>query len=349
GAPAGDILTEEFGAVAATGMGGMGFGSLGFGPSGMSPGNEDESGGGQAPAEDDRYVDDKDELPYRTRAFTLHVKVLASDIPVFMTSLTNSDYPVEIVRADLFFGGPTSGSAGGMGMGDAEGGYGGGMGGGIGDMGADPYGSTDGYGAAPGGYGGAPSGYGDAEGGGDPSGGYGDGYGSPYGGGDGYGDGYGGAGGEMLSEKETAQKRLQVALANPGLVDLRIGGLLTIYRTPEEETAEKEAENTTESDASAVDPAEMSEGEGTSDDPAASPGEPGATDGAPTENGAAPAEPNAKGNNPDDPAAPPADPAVPGEPGTAPAANPEGSGTAPQSPSGAAEPSASEPQPAPTE
>jgi len=48
-----------------------------------------------------RYVDDATE--YRTRAFLLHVRMDQSHIPTLLAELTNSSFPVEIVRVDAKF------------------------------------------------------------------------------------------------------------------------------------------------------------------------------------------------------------------------------------------------------
>lgn len=45
-----------------------------------------------------RYVDDGTKTPYRTRAFYLKVIMDEREIPAFLTELTNSPWPVEIVR-----------------------------------------------------------------------------------------------------------------------------------------------------------------------------------------------------------------------------------------------------------
>jgi len=135
GSSAGDLLVEEFGASAAGaaggGMGGGGMGGGGMGGGGMSEMYEGGSdgggggfGGGGGAAETKRYVDDSEELPYKTRAFILQVRMIQQRVPSLLAALTNSSFPVEIVRVDATFGTAIAANAGG-GMG--------GMGG-MGDM-----------------------------------------------------------------------------------------------------------------------------------------------------------------------------------------------------------------------
>lgn len=62
-----------------------------------------------------RYVDDSAE--YRTRAFLLHVRVHHAHLPVLLAELTNSSFPVEIVRVNAQFRGTGSESGGGRGRG----------------------------------------------------------------------------------------------------------------------------------------------------------------------------------------------------------------------------------------
>ncbi len=115
-----DLLTEEFG-PAKSGRGGLGgMTPVGDGPGrfsdpGLSASTPSRSSGGITQNNDtkdgaavdlSRYVDDAAE--YRTRAFLLHVKVEPGYIPVLLAELTNSSFPVEIVRVEAQF---TSGSS----------------------------------------------------------------------------------------------------------------------------------------------------------------------------------------------------------------------------------------------
>jgi hypothetical protein len=100
----GDVLTEEFGAVAgAAGMGGMGMGMPGGegysgGSSAASMASPSGMGGGKAAAKKEvRYVDDAEkDQGYKTRAFLLDVIVRDERLPDLLAKLTNSDFPVEI-------------------------------------------------------------------------------------------------------------------------------------------------------------------------------------------------------------------------------------------------------------
>jgi len=133
-----DLLSDEFGAdtdpddplvavmSAIGGFGGGGFGGGGFGGGGGGGGfggggfgdggfGDGFAGALNAPGPTDemeklvagRYVDDATE--YRTRAFLLHVRMVQSHIPAMLAELTNSSFPVEIVRVDAKF--PTAISA----------------------------------------------------------------------------------------------------------------------------------------------------------------------------------------------------------------------------------------------
>ena len=122
-----DLLTEEFGAVGAAAGGGpsagraaagtFGGGAATFGGSGAfgvpAPGllpAAPAAGGTNAETSDDeidqsqfksRYVHHAAE--YRTRAFQLHVRVVQDDIPALLAELTNSSFPVEILRVSTKF------------------------------------------------------------------------------------------------------------------------------------------------------------------------------------------------------------------------------------------------------
>jgi len=274
GKSGGDVLIEEFGAVAGAGGGGMGgFGGQDSGMmASMMGGNSEGSIGGgtgaaktSAAKKEVRYVDDAEkDQGYKTRAFLLDVLIRDDRLPDLLAKLTNSDFPVEIVRVEILsraVGGGGGMSGGGMpgggmpgggmsgGYGGEEGmagGYGGGMSsGGMGMPGADTLG---GLGGMPGGAGAMAPGMGRMGGGGSEEGFSGPGGMSGEGGYSGEGSGSG-----MMGAGSGAAKGLDVlnaAMADPLLIEVRIGGLLTLYMTPEEsemqlkteETAAKEAE-----------------------------------------------------------------------------------------------------------
>ncbi|MCA9035154.1 MAG: hypothetical protein KDA91_08495 [Planctomycetaceae bacterium] len=236
-----DFLSEEFGpdssGGAGAGMGGMGGMEMGLGEM-----NSDMYGGGGfggsggiggAKAEEKRYVHDAENLGYKTRAFFLHVKIREDQIARLLAELTTSDFPVEIVRVDLKTTTGPAMSGGGFGGGGMEGLGGPDMGSDMGSgMGSDMYGS--GYAGEMGDpLGGVP---GAGQFGEDP------GFGSDGFGGEGYGsDGYG-AGFAGGAEAKTGQQVLSAAMQDPALVELRVGGLMTIYETPEEREAQSETE-----------------------------------------------------------------------------------------------------------
>lgn len=249
-----DLLTEEFGPAPGAAMGGMGGMSDMLGDYG---GGGDEygggGGGGAAETEDDadstadRYVHYGEELPYKTRAFILKVRMVQKDIPSLLASLPNGKFPVEIVRVDVDFSGGSSGSAaGGMpgmsGMGGGEGSYGGG---------------GDDYGGMSGGFGGSAMGGGIGMGGpgmGSPGLG-GPGMGGPGMGRSGLGGGFGSTGkGKTKNRKEMKRasdgmKVFSMAMNDP-LATVRVAGLMTIYESPEEKMAEAESEDAAQAEAS---------------------------------------------------------------------------------------------------
>ncbi len=239
-----DLLTEEFGPAGGAGAGGMGGTSEGGMP-GMNLGGFAGTGGmgmpgatGGSTAEADRYVHEGENLPYKTRAFFLHARVRLDHVARLLAELTNSDFPVEIVRVDLkTFSGGAAASTGMM-----SGGPGGSMGMGGGDMTLGMGGGSEDFedmmedgggmgGLSPGGFGGN-SGYGDSGEGSDP------GLGDMY-------EGYGSNGG-MLGmgggENQTGQQALNAAMMDPSLVEIRVAGLMTLYQTQEETEAQIETE-----------------------------------------------------------------------------------------------------------
>ncbi|MBL8816244.1 MAG: hypothetical protein JNL58_09450 [Planctomyces sp.] len=252
-----DLLTEEFGSAdgAAAGGGGggpeeggmLGGGGGGFGAGGMTRSGFGGAGGAAAAEEKDRYVHDAEGLPYKTRAFFLHVKIREEQVAELLASLTDSDFPVQIVRVDLRTnaGSGTTGMGGGLGGGLAGGGVGGapGMGGGGiggapgmggGGIGGAPGMGGGGIGGAPGmgggGIGGAPGMESGEEGGMLGGGGLGPDGGNPY-------EGFGGA-----QENMTGQQARANAMSDPFLIDLRVAGLMTLYQTVEEVVSQTETE-----------------------------------------------------------------------------------------------------------
>ncbi|MGC1273712.1 MAG: hypothetical protein WBC44_08405, partial [Planctomycetaceae bacterium] len=235
----GDMMSED-GAYAPPMDSGGGFGMSG-------------SGGGKNPLLDQkRYVDDAPELPYKTRAFKIAVVMDHRQLPEFLVELTNSPFPVNIERVHWAEKNPdplyasNRGGYGGMGGMEGyeppEGGFGGAMSGGSrGPMGASRGGSRPlmpGRGSSrpsarprPGAFSGGPMG--GSHGGGSSGG--------PLGmsgmdgmdGMDGFGGGFGGrTGGDPYSQ----------AMADPYLADVVIGGVMTIYRSPQDvETSVAEA------------------------------------------------------------------------------------------------------------
>ena len=262
GKSGGDILTEEFGAVAgAAGMGGLGMGMPGGeGYSGAMSGGALSSGSGfgagkAAGKKEVRYVDDAEkDQGYKTRAFLLDVVVRDERLPDLLAKLTNSDFPVEIRRVEILSrAAGASSSMSGMG-GEGMSGYGGGM------SGAEGYGGE------------APSGFGESSGmaagssmmGSRMAGGLSDlagGGGGLAGYGLGAEGGYPGESGMMepgVGTDAVAMKAIEMvkaAMADPLLIEVRIGGLLTLYMTPEEVLTQAKTEEKAAKEAAAATPA----------------------------------------------------------------------------------------------
>ena len=351
GAAGADILTEEFGAFAAGGgaQGGMspmgGMGGMG-GMSGMGAGAEamgGMGGMGGAPAEEKRYVDGGDgdtSLGYKTRAFLLDVLIRDEQVPNLLASLTNSDFPVEIVRVEIVSKFTPAKGAGGMTGGPGMG------------SGAEMAGAMAGMGEMPGAEGG---GYGSADE-------------SAYGGGAFGGDGIGALGGSAEYDPSAmsgsgamgmvpgmpgaglpgggakGKEVIQAAMNDPLMVHVKIGGLMTLYQSAQEASAEAETAETDQ----ATTPTEAPAAEST-----ALPGDPAApTDPADPGTSSAPAEatpttegtPSPDPENPDAPGSPAAGESPEGAPATT-EGTPEGpaTGTGTTTPP---EPSSSEPTPA---
>jgi hypothetical protein len=176
-----------------------------------------------------RYVDDKAE--YRTRAFLLHVRVAEDDIPSLLAELTNSSFPVEIVRVSAQFNegvASTPGRASGIssrrgGMDDDD---------------------DDGRGLRLGGKRGKRGGIGLFSGR-RPAGGF-QARGRKLGGRVSGGQGIDGLLSTLARNDYDAnlaakgEQQRQAALDDVTLAEIRIGGLLTLYRTKEENLAAKE-------------------------------------------------------------------------------------------------------------
>jgi hypothetical protein len=268
GNPGNDILAEEFGAVA--GSGGLGAGGgMGMGMDSMalaermSGGGADAmamgGGGAAAPAEEVRYVDQKEGL-YKTRAFLLDVVVRDDQVPNLLASLTNSDFPVEIVRVDIATGVQSgSGVSGGnmmtSGAGESDDAVSMGMPSGMGEM-MTPGGMGSMSGQGLGGFGSDPS-FGMTPGAGMdlPGDGLGMGMGSEY--------GMSGAGG-LATGSSAATRGAEIYKAamidDPLLVTVKIGGLMTLYQSLEEAQQQEATEDAAVTEQSAA-PATSGEAE----------------------------------------------------------------------------------------
>lgn len=200
-----------------------------------------------------RYVDDKEDLPFKTRAFKLQLVMHIDKVPYLLAALNNAEWPIRILRVhqqsrSQEFASAAAGSTGGMGGmmtgGDSYGGaasgggYGGAASGGFGGAASGGFGgaASGGFGgAAGGGYGGAASGgFGGAAAGGFGGGGFGGGAGG------GYPAGASGTGAtansvEKIKAKQEAEKAQQIyaaAMEDPYLADVVVTGLITIYQPP---------------------------------------------------------------------------------------------------------------------
>ncbi|MFO1004017.1 MAG: hypothetical protein U0936_27180 [Planctomycetaceae bacterium] len=278
GSAGNDILTEEFGAFTAGGgaqgaMGGMGgMGAMSSMPMAMGGGPESMSMGGGSPAapvEEKRYVDGGDgdtTLGYKTRAFLLDVLIRDDQVPNLLASLTNSDFPVEIVRVEIVSKFTPSKSAmsmtGGAGMGEMESGMG--MGSGMPGMDSmSGYSEGGGFGA-----GGEMSFSGASELGNEGAGALGQ-FGGDYDPGSLAGAGAPGMTSGMPGMGATAagtkgKEVIQAAMNDPLLVLVKIGGLMTLYQSAQEANAEATTAETDQAAApAATPPAEGTPAEGT--------------------------------------------------------------------------------------
>lgn len=311
GSSGGDILAEEFGADSSNSSqggdlgGGGGGGMMGSPPGGkgsFSSGMMGMMGGGSetstdASTEVKRYVHEV-EGSYKTRAFLLDVMVRDDKLPELLAALTDSDFPVEIVRVEINAA-PGAGGVAGGGMGMSS--MGGGMGGSsMEDPGPGMAGSSMMPGMGLSGMGGMPSMSGGGGKGMMPPG-----SGATMGPPGMAGSGIGPAGG-MASP--SGMEALQIAMSDPLLLSVRIGGLMTLYQSAQESDAAEQTEAAAATEASAAPPANPADA-----------GAPGAQPAAATPDGATPAP----GTVPADGAAPAGTgdgAAAPGSPAVAPTA-----------------------------
>ena len=107
----------------------------------------------------DRFVDEDENMPFRTRGFKMHAVVRGDNVQEFLTELMTARFPVEISRFHRVSyhiepsGGMSGGIGGGMGMGMGGGGMGMGMGGGGDGMAPPGEGGGGGMGIGGGGMG----------------------------------------------------------------------------------------------------------------------------------------------------------------------------------------------------
>jgi len=295
GGSGGDILAEEFGGRG--GAAGFAGGNIGF----RDVDSDKESGGrgmGVA-APEVRYVDGADsDIGYKTRAFLLDVVIQDERLPDLLAKLTNSDFPVEIVRVEITPHTATGGGGfGGMMTGtnvDDDDDRKGGRLGGIAGLGGLAFGGGGG-GFGNGGFGGGGFGGGGFGGGG---------FNQPALGGPGFGGNnglYGNANGTEVEvsplEVAKATETLNAAMSDPSLIEVHIGGLLTLYMTPAETEMQAKAEESDAKEAATAAPAATSDATSSA----------GAADAVPTDAvpDASEALPQADVTSPEQPAEPP--------------------------------------------
>lgn len=222
--------TEEFGSPAGTGGGGAGLN--------MDDGYPGAGGGttGKKATGPRRYVHDKEDKPYRTRGFKIRLTIQQDSLPTVLAELTNSDWPVEIVRVHWEAAnehGRTASSVSSQSSG---------LGKGTGLAGSGLAGSGGGGFSGFGGTGGGGGGYDDIAGGekeSDFQDNDADGYGGSGYPGAGGGNALAGSGGSTATtpEPEEAADPLEAALRDPYLSTVVIAGLITIFKVDEEEAA----------------------------------------------------------------------------------------------------------------
>ena len=254
----GDILREEFGGGAG-GAGGIGGNNQRL----VDVDDDRGRGGATAATPEVRYVDggDKD-IGYKTRAFLLDVVIRDERLPDLLARLTNSDFPVEIVRVEITsrsMSGAAAMSGGSRSNVDDE------------DGGGGAFGRGGGFGGGGGGFGG--SGFGGSGFGGSGFGG--SGFGGSGFGGSGFGGGSRGrnrdddsddvvGGADALASNAAAAEAtaaLSAAMSDPLLLEVHIGGLLTLYMTPEETEMEAKTEESDAKESAAAIPEGTEAGE----------------------------------------------------------------------------------------
>ena len=253
GSAGGDILAEEFG-------GGPGAVAFAQGGNGTRDVDSDDGGfggglGGASVKSEVRYVDGAEvDIGYKTRAFLLDVVIRDERLPDLLAKLTNSDFPVEIVRVEILSRTATQGMtsmSGGTTNPDSDDG-GGLLSGGGNLMGLGAQQSM----AGPQGIGG----------------------GNAFGGMQGSGGGFGKGGrrgrdkevssglpqasDSMLAGVEAAKgaELFNAAMADPLLVEVHIGGLMTLYMTPEETEMQAKTEETDAKEAGTASPEDTKAG-----------------------------------------------------------------------------------------
>lgn len=219
-------LSEELGpssGAGGPGAGGEGYGSMPTGGYGTG------DGAAEAPAGPDRYVDDDEGYPFRTRAFVLGVLMKHDDLPKFLSELSGSDWPIQVIRVQMAAVNPDV-------LADA-----GRMGGRTPGMrtGGSTFGGSNSFGSG------------------------GEGYGLETGG------AFGSGGGGITSGRPGVPRMnvagmanaglIQQAMADPELAEVWIGGLVTLFRPIEEPPAEEATEGYGTQPETAVEAADVPE------------------------------------------------------------------------------------------
>ena len=176
--------------------------------------------GSQSSAPQRRYVHNKEDGKYRTRGFKTRLTIEQDKLPEVLAQLTNSAWPVEIVRVHWEAANESGRSA--SSVSGAGGGGLGGMGGGFGGSPGDGAGRA----ASMGGGGG----FGGFGGGGSGAGSIGDEDSSSSG-------GFGGASSRTKKSDPGEVDPLEAALRDPTLATVVVAGLITIFRASDDEAA----------------------------------------------------------------------------------------------------------------
>lgn len=207
-------LSEELGPSKGAGGTGTG-GGEGYGAMPTTGDGEGGGGDGGAPAGPDRYVDDDEGYPFRTRAFVLGVLMKHDDLPKFLSELSGSDWPIQVIRVQMSAVNPDI----------------------LSDVGLMGGRTTPGVRSGSGAFGGTNS---FGSGGGED-------YNSEAGGGS-----FGSGGGGITSSRPGVPRINGAGLANSGLIqqsmtdphlaEVWVGGLVTLFRPIEEQPVEEAAE-----------------------------------------------------------------------------------------------------------